>query len=344
MADPATKLQTIAPPTVQQVTANTSAVSKESTVAGQMDGLLKQDSNYMNLAKQQGKQQAASRGLLNSSMAAGSSMAAATAAALPIAQQDATTQFTNMRDNDSRTFAASQQNAQAGNTSNNTAFDLTGKGALADQGYAQQQGINAQQSELTKAQDAWRLMQQKDLNTQQAGFATAQDQARYEQQQGLNKQQAEIQNKQDLLKFDQQKDLTAQGALNDIGMQKLRGQQSVDLANIEANYKNLLQTNASAQEMWKSYNEQISKLISDKDLKAEHVTNAIQVSKDSFTAGLGLLGAVSGIDLQQYASLAPTASTTGAAPGSFVSGPSSTPVPIPAPITEPKVPNRSHNK
>ena len=61
------------------------------TVAGQMNGLLKSDNPYIKNARSQGKEHAASRGLLNSSIAAGASEKSAINAALPIAQQDAST-------------------------------------------------------------------------------------------------------------------------------------------------------------------------------------------------------------------------------------------------------------
>jgi hypothetical protein len=275
-AQPAAPIAPIAP-RIEKVEANQSTVAGGSTVSGQMDGLLKQDSSYMSLARQQGARQSASRGLLNSSMAAGNSMAAATQAALPIAQQDASTSFQNQRDNDGRTFAANQQNAQAQTNANMTVFDsdskLFGSQTLNNQQFGQQQVLNAQQ-----------FGQQQALNTQQDGFAQQSDVRRFDQQQQLNTQQAQIE--QDL--------------------QAIRGQQSVDLAMIESNYKNLLQTSASAQEMWKEYNNSINELVKNKDLTANHIKSSVQVQKDSLEAGLGLLTAISGIDLGEYASLLPT--------------------------------------
>jgi len=61
------------------------------TVAGQLNTLLKSDSPYIQLAQTKAKEQAAGRGLLNSSMAAGAGQRAAIESALPIAQQDAET-------------------------------------------------------------------------------------------------------------------------------------------------------------------------------------------------------------------------------------------------------------
>lgn len=63
----------------------------KSTVKGQLSSLLSQDSPYVKQAEIAGERQAASRGMLNTSMAAGASRAEAYKAALPIAQQDAET-------------------------------------------------------------------------------------------------------------------------------------------------------------------------------------------------------------------------------------------------------------
>ena len=69
------------------------------TVAGQMDSLLSKDNPYMKRAESKGLQVANSRGLLNSSIAAEASQAAAIDAALPIAQQDASTYFSQANTN-----------------------------------------------------------------------------------------------------------------------------------------------------------------------------------------------------------------------------------------------------
>lgn len=63
----------------------------KSTVSGQLDTLLSGDSRYITSARQRGEEQAAKRGMLNTSMAAGAAERSAIEAALPIAQQDAQT-------------------------------------------------------------------------------------------------------------------------------------------------------------------------------------------------------------------------------------------------------------
>lgn len=63
----------------------------KSTVAGQLNTLLAADSPYIQQAEQKAQEQSASRGLLNSTLAAQAGRTAAIQSALPIAQQDAKT-------------------------------------------------------------------------------------------------------------------------------------------------------------------------------------------------------------------------------------------------------------
>ena len=64
-------------------------IPEDQSTAKQLNGLLSSDSKYIKQARYQGEKTAASRGLQNSSMAAGASEASAIAAAAPIASQDA---------------------------------------------------------------------------------------------------------------------------------------------------------------------------------------------------------------------------------------------------------------
>ena len=65
-------------------------ITTNETVAGQLNNLLAKDSTYIQSARNRGMETANARGLINSSLAAGTSERAAIDAALPIAQQDST--------------------------------------------------------------------------------------------------------------------------------------------------------------------------------------------------------------------------------------------------------------
>lgn len=84
-------------------------VNPNSLVANQMSGLLANGSPYMDQARLSGMNSAASRGLLNSSMAAGASQQAAIQSAMPIAQQDAATYSTQDLENQKYLNAILQQ-------------------------------------------------------------------------------------------------------------------------------------------------------------------------------------------------------------------------------------------
>ena len=79
--------------------ARTGEVTDDMLVANQLARILGENSPYVQQARERARQLANSRGMLNGSLAAQSGEEAAIAAAMPIAQQDAGTHFTNQRDN-----------------------------------------------------------------------------------------------------------------------------------------------------------------------------------------------------------------------------------------------------
>lgn len=76
-------------PAVPGTSSSTSSSKDPTSISGQLDDLLESGSPYLELAKTQSEEQSASRGLQNSSIAAGAGEAAAIAAAAPIATQQA---------------------------------------------------------------------------------------------------------------------------------------------------------------------------------------------------------------------------------------------------------------
>lgn len=112
---PATTVTPPAPIMSTNYTPSTIVVDPKSTVAGNLDELLKTGSPLMQTAATQSRQQANSRGLMNSSMAVQAGQQAMINSALPIAQQDATTRFTAQRDNMAAANSAGQFNASQSN-------------------------------------------------------------------------------------------------------------------------------------------------------------------------------------------------------------------------------------
>lgn len=94
----------------------------QDTVQGQLNSILSKGSPYIDSARAGAMDTANSRGLLNTSIAAGAGEKAAIESALPIAQQDANTYSTNAATNQNADNTAKITNAAATNTANlNTA-------------------------------------------------------------------------------------------------------------------------------------------------------------------------------------------------------------------------------
>lgn len=106
-------------------TADQREVGTKSTVAGQMDSLLQKDSDYMKRAETKGLQYANSRGILNTDMAVGAAYGSAMDAALPIAQQDASTYNNQSLVNQQYSNTANRDNAIFDNDANQ--FNATNK-------------------------------------------------------------------------------------------------------------------------------------------------------------------------------------------------------------------------
>ena len=103
--------------------AATGTVDPESLVENRMSGLLSRNSDYMQRAEARANQISNRRGLLNSSMAVGAAHGAAIDAALPIAQQDASTygtmnlanlDYSNRAALDAAQASRERENLQAG--------------------------------------------------------------------------------------------------------------------------------------------------------------------------------------------------------------------------------------
>lgn len=178
------------------------------TVSGQLDALLAKDSSYVARARAGAAQTANSRGLLNSSMAAGAGEGAAIDAALPIANADAQTYQ-----------AASRDNQAAGNTALQTNADAANKALL----------FNAESQ-------------------------------------------------------------------NQFAMQGLRGEQSKELADIEASYKTLMQSNDSAGKLYQQTIDSIQRILTS-DMSQEAKQSAVNSSTQLLKGGMNIIGKVANLDL-----------------------------------------------
>lgn len=116
VGDPLNPLPPVNPATAYNQPTNTITpdVYENDDVVAQLNRITSQDSDYMTLARTSGLQNANKRGLLNSSIAAGASQAAAIAAAAPLASQNAQQMAARNLERLSSGFAAERQQAQFG--------------------------------------------------------------------------------------------------------------------------------------------------------------------------------------------------------------------------------------
>jgi len=114
------------------------AITSNETVAGQMNGLLAQNSPYLQSAVANGTAFASGRGLVNSSIAAGAAEKAAIDASAPIAAQDAST---------SAAAGLSSQNADQ--SLNQTRYSGSVQAVGASQAANDQMGLQAQHQAAT---------------------------------------------------------------------------------------------------------------------------------------------------------------------------------------------------
>lgn len=156
-----TTFPAVTPPTGQAATytsAQRTVNKPDETVAGQMQGLIQDNSPLMQMARTSANQQMNSRGLLNSSLAVTASDQAAYAAALPIAQADASVYDTNAKQN-----LAYQNEALKTNTS--SINDMTGKNMSAT--------VDAMKSNMDAAMKTQLATIEADYKTTMQNSATA---------------------------------------------------------------------------------------------------------------------------------------------------------------------------
>lgn len=182
--------QTAAPKPVTPVTANKPLLIKGSTieapqmefdpatmtVAGQMNGLLSSNNPYIRQARVRTAEESAARGLHNSSIAVQAGEEAAIAQALPIAQQDANTQYDKSKTQYGTSASAALNQQQFGHNKD-----------LADQAFGHNTKLQAQQAASQLAQIRAQGAIQQQIAAQQQEFTKANmatEQANYLVRQG----------------------------------------------------------------------------------------------------------------------------------------------------------------
>lgn len=237
------------------------AVTSEDRIAG----ILSRGGPLMQQAATAGTQQAASRGLLNSSMAVQAAQGAVIQAATPIGTSDANALNQMAVQNANTQNQAVQFNANATNAVNQANTQATNQ--FAQINTSNQQQVNTQNA------NAQNTVNQVNANTQnQAGQFNAQVTNDFAK---LNTQNQNTANQ-----------WNAQQA-NEAMLKTIDVNSREQLANIEANYKQLMQTNSSAENIYSQVMKNISDIQNNKDI-ADKAT-AIQSQMSWLRSGLTMI-------------------------------------------------------
>lgn len=193
-------------------------VSPQSTVSGQIRELLDSGGPYLQQARERARQQAGNMGLQNSSIAVQSGEQAAISAALPIASQDATTNFNQ-----------GLANQNAANQFGLNAQSIEGQSRLQAETSVQRMAEAALQGDIQSKQ----MLEQAGYNFQ----LSAQDNINKLQQLAA---QGDQQARLALQQFGFQTDLLSQENRNKLEQLSAQGDQSARLALLDYNYRAIL--------------------------------------------------------------------------------------------------------
>ena len=255
---------------------------KTQTVAGQLESVIAKDSPLLQQARTRATQAMNSRGLSNSTMAMGAADSALYDTALNIAAPDAQIYADAGKTNAAQRNAFAQQENQF-----NAQGSLAQYGAQANNWMADQnQGRDLQKMALQSGYDITKL------DAEQQNYLS-----RMAAQSGYDLQKMDSQQINDLAK------IASQAGFD---LEKIRTQTSaaIDVADIEAQYKNITQGSASATSVLNKMQDSLNMLAANKDITDATVRQKMETDiKQNAMDSLQLIGAMAGaIDLSQYIS------------------------------------------
>lgn len=295
-----------------QATSYVQDLNPKATVNWQLQNLTKSGGGFLEQAKYAGARKAGQRGFnLDSSITAGAATGAVMDRALPVASQDAesyrlrqsenlATQNDTSKFNAAQSNTARQSNVNAVNAAQMLERDIAGKSRLSAQDYQQNLGTISATGEETRKTNAQtiqsqELMQQRELEAKTNDLALQIQSQERMQGRDITFQQAYQQ-----AQIRAQKDLETQAQQHDTDIQKLKGEQSVALANIEADNKLLLQTNQTAGTLFQSYQSAIAEVLNDPNMTPNQISSAVTTLRNSMQSSMNLLSGISGLDLSGF--------------------------------------------
>lgn len=283
--------------TASDATPTPFTVSPNQTVLSQIKNVVADDSPLLQQARTRAQQTANQRGLLNSSIAISAADAAVYDAALPIAQADAAAYD-----------RAATNTAQAANQAALTNAQLRTGISQANATAANQQILQRIQSDTTLTAQDRQSMTQK--------YIADLDRATQEKIAGVQAStQLSIADKQmqtAALQRETQIQVANINAASSLANIDADGKYRTQIAGIQASYNTLIQTQASAGDLYKSMLATITEISSNPNVtdKATALNNAVKALND----GLGLLGDIQNLNLGSTLTFDGTPNTTEPAP------------------------------
>lgn len=247
-------------------------VKDEETAAGQLNKITAQDSPLMQRARANAAEYSNSRGLRNSTIAAGATEAAMVDRATPLAQQD----------------AAAYRNQ-----------------ALTNQGFMNRaREFQATAENTAGLQDAQLQSRASEVNAELATDVNKQN-AALETNVSLANAQAHNQRLAQNAEFVQRANEMTAGDVNrmrelvisqnaELNRQFLAGTQSMDLATIQGKYQQLISQNETAAGFYDSYFNSISQIMANDQLPPDRVAQYVTAQQNMLESGLRFLDAIQG--------------------------------------------------
>jgi hypothetical protein len=275
-----------------QALGNNWNVTDNQTVQGQLTGLIASNSPLMQQAQTSAMQDMNRRGLYNSSMAIGAGQDAVIRNALPIAQADAATYANSAKYAADVANTIGQFNVGQTNTAQQYNANALNQAAAANQA-AQNTAAQYNAGNLTDMSkfNASSGLQNAQFNAQQENAVRESNAARTQQTSLAN---ADATNKALAQQIDNSFKAAIASADNTtkIQLQEIDASTRENLAGIEAQYKQLMQSTASASELYQQALKNINDVMMNPDLEAATVQTAINNQMNALKNGLAVVDAM----------------------------------------------------
>lgn len=301
------------------INAEQTAVSDDQLVDKELERILGKDSPLLARARADAARLANSRGLQNTSIAAGMAQGALVDRAMPMAQQNASQAFQRETSN-----TALRQEASMFNESERNRL-----AALEAELGTQVSVFNAEQLNQAERLAAQMRVAQDQQDADAYNRASLQ---LAELQRSAQAQQADINFAAEQQKADAQNRMVEQrmSAITALNEQYLRGSQAMDLATIQGTYQQIIATNQTAGQLYQSYFNGISSVMDNPEMTPTQIATAVAGMQQMLEASLRMIAKMNDMDFGNIGATIPGGSQTDSntLPGQ-PGGPSSPPPSIP---------------